>query len=121
MSKTSSTPPEPVEIKEAVRTLMGSMTGGEEDWGTLAVWYGNKIPQYLWTDQGWKRRLSKRGWKWQDFLNLLSRHTQDMIQWANNRMSWEKLVEAIENDLGRSITRLDEKQETSTIDRYSQT
>ena len=119
MSKTSSTPPEPKEIKEAIRSLMGRMTGEEEDWGPLAVWYGNKIPQYLWTSQSWKNKLSKRGWKWQDFLNLLSRHTQDMIRWVNNQISWDRLVEVIEADLGSSITKLDEKQEISTIDKYS--
>ena len=74
---------EPKEIKTAIKTLMNNMANEMWDWQSLAVWYGNKLPQYLWTKQDWRRRLTKKGWRWQSFLSLLSKRTHEIIRWAN--------------------------------------
>ena len=92
-------PPEPVDIKNAMKRLMEEMMGEPWDWQSLAVWYGNKLPQYLWTIQGWKKGLSKIGWSWQSFLSLLSKHTHEMIRWATEEVSWSDLISVIETDL----------------------
>jgi len=102
MSKSPNSLSEPVEIKSAMKTLIGRETGEAEKWQSLVAWYGNRLPQYLWTNLGWKKELSQKGWRWQDFLNLLSRHTSDMVRWATDEMSWIKLVESIETDLDNS-------------------
>jgi hypothetical protein len=121
MSKKQGIPPEPTEIKEAMKALMGRMTGEAQDWQSLVAWYGNKLPQYLWTGQDWRKKLSKKGWKWQSFLSLLSRHTQEIVRWANGDVSWNRLIEIIEADLNSSTAtrELDTRQETITIDEYS--
>jgi hypothetical protein len=95
-------PPEPVEIKNAMKELMEKMTGESWDWQSLAVWAANKLPQYLWTTQGWKRNLSNKGWRWQSFLSLLSKHTHEIIRWATDEISWEDLINVIETDLNSS-------------------
>jgi hypothetical protein len=96
------TPPEPNEIKRAIEALMDGMTNETWDWQSLAVWYGNKLPQYLWTEQNWKSELSKIGWRWQSFLSLLSKHTLSIIHWVTNEISWSDLLAAIIADLRRS-------------------
>ena len=96
-------PPEPTEIKGAMKALIGRTTGEAEKWQSLAAWYGNKLPQYLWTNQGWKGELLKKGWRWQDFLSLLSNHTQEIVRWANGELSWDRLMESVEANLERSM------------------
>jgi hypothetical protein len=102
MNKKASVPPEPTEIKNAMKALIGRITGEAGKWQSLVAWYGNRLPQYLWTSLGWKRELTQGGWRWQDFLSLLSRHTKDIVCWANDEMPWSKLVESIETDLDNS-------------------
>ena len=91
--------PEPFEIKNAMKELMKRMMQETWDWQSLAVWYGNKLPQYLWSKQNWKKELTKKGWRWQSFLSLLSRHTHELIRWASNEISWNELLDIIETDL----------------------
>ena len=121
MSEMLSVPNEPVEIKDAMKSLMGRMTGDAQEWESLVAWYGNKLPQYLWTRQDWKKKLSKRGWRWQSFLSLLSRHTKEIVCWVNDEMSWSRLVESIETDIRSSMLAKESetRQETTTIDEYS--
>ncbi len=102
MSKSRNVPPEPTEIKKAMKALIGRMPGEAEKWLSLVAWYGNRLPQYLWTKQGWKNELSKKGYRWQDFLRLLSNHTQDIICWANDQLPWDKLTESIGANLNSS-------------------
>ena len=102
MSKKANVPPEPTEIRNAMKALIGRTTGETDKWQSLAAWYGNRLPQYLWTNLGWKKELTQKGWRWQDFLSLLSRHTDDMIRWANGEMPWGRFVESIETDLDNS-------------------
>jgi len=56
-------PSEPTEIKKAMKMLMDNMINESWDWQSLAVWYGNRLPQYLWSKCGWKSVLSIRGWR----------------------------------------------------------
>ena len=90
-------PPEPVEIKnfiKGVRKRIEEMEGPQvfDDWmNSTAVWYGNRLPSYLWNM--WRDKLVSLGYSWQSFLKVLRRHTEDLILWAlYDKISWEQLV-----------------------------
>ncbi len=120
MSERERMPPEPTDIKDMMKSLM-KRTGSEGVQGhSLAVWYGNRLPRYLWTNQSWKKALSRRGFRWQDFLSALSEHTQDIIRWANDEIPWSQLVEAIEKEISNSSVakKIEIRQKTATIDEY---
>ncbi|MFQ6075347.1 MAG: hypothetical protein ACE5Z5_04325 [Candidatus Bathyarchaeia archaeon] len=106
-------PPEPKEIQKFILALRSDLgPSGGIDWDSLAVWAGNKIPQYLWNSEIkpqylWKRELKKRGFTWQKFLRLMKYRTDDAILWTYGRISWndfvKKVIESIEGPLGKAI------------------
>lgn len=101
-------PKEPLEIKKQVLELRNRMGPGTEiDYNSLAVWYGNRVPQYLWSV--WKSELTKKGFTWQKFLRLLKYRTDDAFLWVAGRMPWKafvkKVIESIEGPLGEMIRR----------------
>lgn len=96
-------PKEPAEIKKQIlelRVRLGS--NNEIDWNSLAVWYGNSIPQYLWST--WKGELKRKGFTWQKFLKLLKYRTDDAFLWVAGKISWadftKKVLESLEGPLG---------------------
>lgn len=101
-------PKEPTEIKKQILELRDRLGPGNEiDWNSLAVWYGNRIPQYLWNT--WKEELEKKGFTWQKFLKLLKYRTDDAFLWVAGKMPWggfmEKVLESLEGPLGEMIKR----------------
>lgn len=99
-------PEESKEVKKLIKALRSQL--GESNtinWDSLSVWYGNKIPQYLWSF--WRNELTKRGFTWQKFLRLMKYRTEDAILWVYGRISWkeftEKVLESIEGPLGRAL------------------
>jgi hypothetical protein len=75
-------PPEPAEVKKwilEVRKRLGPSEGN--DWDSLAVWYGNRIPKYLWSVR--KSALVREGFTWQRFLRLLKYRTDDALLWGS--------------------------------------
>ena len=85
-------PPEPVILKE------NSNNQNEKKWDidSLALWFGNKLPSYLWKEGGWSKPLKASGYNWQSFLKILSLHKKDMIRWSRNAISWRDLLLKIE-------------------------
>ena len=86
------TPKEPAEVKAwilHVERMTDSSPG--INWDTLNVWYGNKLPKYLW-DQ-WKDILKPAGFSWQSFLKLLSRRTDAVLMWYKGVYTWEQFIE----------------------------
>ena len=85
-------PPEPVLLKE------NSNNQNEKKWDmdSLALWFGNKLPSYLWKEGGWSKPLKASGYNWQSFLKILSLHKKDMIRWSRNAISWRDLLLKIE-------------------------
>jgi len=84
-------PPEPRHIRKhilAVRAQLGPSR--DVDWDSLAAWYGNRVPQYLWTH--WKSHLGDKGLSWQGFLRLMKNHTDDVVLWADGKLSWEDFL-----------------------------
>ncbi len=99
-------PPEPKKIQESILALRSRLSPSSGiDWDSLAVWAGNRIPQYLWAK--WKMKLREEGFTWQRFLKLMKYRTADAILWANGRISWEdfvnKVLESIRGPLGKAL------------------
>jgi len=106
MEKQLKIPKESYEIKNfilAVRSQLDKNT--MINWDSMAVWAGNRIPQYLWS--AWRNELTKRGFTWQKFLRLMKYRTEDAILWAHDRISWmefvEKIIESIDGPLGQAL------------------
>jgi len=104
-------PKEPIEIKKQILELRSRLGSDNEiDWNSLAVWYGNRIPQYLWG--AWKGELGKKGFTWQKFLKLLRYRTDDAFLWVAGKMSWgdfmKEVLESLEGPLGEMVRGLSE-------------
>lgn len=91
-----SKPPEPRILKKQSQT-----SSPEKDWklDSLFIWFGNKLPSYLWKEGGWSTTLKKEGFNWQSFLKILSLHKKDMIQWSRNGITWNELLIKIEETI----------------------
>ncbi|WP_069806406.1 hypothetical protein [Vulcanisaeta thermophila] len=91
-----SIPPEPHDIKERIIKRRGACSG--EGCDRFAVWFGNELASYLWSY--WSRELRRMGITWQGFLELLGRHTQELIDWAiRGSITWDSLVNSLINEL----------------------
>ncbi len=78
--------PEPLEIKDEIKRLMGVMDE------KLAVWYGNKLQSYIYREV--------RGMiDWRSFLELMSRRTEELLKWVRGEVGWEELLSIIQKDL----------------------
>jgi hypothetical protein len=89
-------PPEPVILKKQSNEIV---PGKKWDIDSLSIWFGNKIPSYLWREGGWSTQLKSRGYNWQDFLKILSLHKKEMIKWSRNKLSWKELLSKIEETI----------------------
>jgi len=97
-------PPEPEDIKAFTKEVRGkfkeSWAGDDIDQDSLAVWYLNKIPSYLW--KYWKSELEREGYTWQRFLKVIKLHTNDAVLWAlDDRLSWNTFIENVAATLER--------------------
>jgi hypothetical protein len=74
---------------------------------SLTIWFGNKLPSYLWKEGGWAKPLKAEGYNWQSFLKILSLHKKDMIRWSWNTLSWKdfllKIQETIKDPVFKKI------------------
>ena len=101
-------PKEPTEVKDWIRKIEGMTDkSGRINWDSLNVWYGNKLPQYLWGE--WKDTLKPKGFTWQKFLKLLGHRTDAVLLWYKGSYTWEEFVretiKLIEGPLGQDIVR----------------
>lgn len=82
--------PEPIVLKtQAVEQRYKDPTWDSD---SLRVWYGNKLPSYLWTECGWDSCLKQEGLTWRGFLECMSAWKGDIIRWLRSEFSWEELV-----------------------------
>lgn len=97
-------PPEPKLLKEQFTKQKKNL---ELKIDTLTVWFGNKLPSYLWKDAGWNKPLKEEGYNWQSFLKLLSLHKKDLIRWSWDSLSWKdfllKVQETIKDPVLKKI------------------
>ena len=83
--------PESAALKAQAKRLRDLLSGPGVEWDPLAAWFGNKIPQYLWTH--WKDELKPAGFTWQALLKLLHCRTDGAVLWLDGALSWEGFVE----------------------------
>lgn len=100
-------PPESSELRDEVMRLRDSLSGSGINWDPMAVWFGNKIPKYLWAH--WKAELKPAGFTWQKFLRLLRYRTDGAVLWFHDDLSWEdfskQTIELINSPLGGRIAK----------------
>ncbi|MEM1611279.1 MAG: hypothetical protein QXQ57_06510 [Sulfolobales archaeon] len=94
-------PPEPRDIKEFMREQRKRLGSSPDiDHDSLAVWYLNKFPSYLW--EYWKPSLEAVGYTWQRFVKVLKYATNDIIEWAlYDSIEWDELVKRLARILER--------------------
>lgn len=89
-------PPEPEILKKQFIKQMKEL---ELKFDTLTLWFGNKLPSYIWKDGGWSKPLKAEGYNWQSFLKVLSLHKIDMIKWSKNSLTWKDLLLRIQDTI----------------------
>ncbi|MGC8596357.1 MAG: hypothetical protein ACP5NY_00400 [Thermocladium sp.] len=99
-------PPEPLNIKEAIRQRV-KLCGSNDVCIRMAVWFGNQLPAYLWSN--WRNQLIGRGVSWQGLLSVFRDHVNDVVKWVMDQASWKEFVTSMINDIEnryktRSIT-----------------
>lgn len=89
-------PPEPKILK-----IKSKESKSRRPWDidTLSVWFGNKLPSYLWKDGGWAKPLKAEGYNWQNFLKILSLHKKEMIRWSHDALSWRDFLLKIQETI----------------------
>ena len=99
-----SIPPEPKLFKKQAKEQKQNK---EWDIDSIFLWFGNKLPSYLWKDGGWSKPLKEEGYDWQSFLKVLSLHKKEMISWSWNSISWKdflnKLIETLKDPVFKKI------------------
>lgn len=99
-----SIPPEPTVLKK-----QSQKQKNEKEWDidSLSLWFGNKLPSYIWKEGGWSKNLKEEGYTWQGFLKILSLHKKEMIHWSRDAISWRefltKLQETIKDPVFKKI------------------
>ena len=89
-------PPEPKMIKQQFIKQKRNI-GMKID--NLTVWFGNKLPSYLWREAGWAKPLKSMGYNWQSFLKILALHKKDMIKWSWDTLTWKDFLLRVEDTL----------------------
>ena len=89
-------PPEPRILKDQLSKQKKNI---ELKIDSLTIWFGNKLPSYLWKEGGWSKPLKQEGYSWQSFLKIISLHKKDMIKWSWNTLSWKELLSKLEETI----------------------
>ena len=92
-------PDEPKEIKRKIQMFASEFKDHIKS-ESLAVWMFNLLPKYLW--DSWKLELKAQGLSWKEFLKVLSRHTEEFVDWALRGGEWEKVVKKLINELEKT-------------------
>jgi len=91
-----SIPPEPDIIKKEFNKEKDEI---ETKIDSLTLWFGNRLPSYLWKDSGWSKPLKNEGYNWQSFLKIFSLHKREMIKWSRNTLSWKDFLKIIQETI----------------------
>jgi len=91
-----SIPPEPDMLK---KQLIKHKEGFESKLDSLSLWFGNRLPSYLWKDSGWSKPLKEEGYNWQSFLTIFSLHKKEMIKWSKNTLTWKDFMLTLQDTI----------------------
>lgn len=89
-------PPEPKMLK---KHLMEQKEEIESKLDSLTIWFGNRLPSYLWKDSGWSKPLKTEGYNWQSFLKIISLHKKEMIKWSRDTLSWNDFLLKVQDTI----------------------
>ena len=89
-------PPEPKMLKQQ---FMKQKEGIESKLDSLTLWFGNRLPSYLWKEGEWSKPLKAEGYNWQSFLKIISLHKKEMIKWSKDTLSWRDLLQNIQETI----------------------
>lgn len=107
---------EPVLIKEMVKSLSKLMKTEDIKSKQKGVLIYNKLPQYLWN--AWGEDLRRLNITWQDFLRLLSKNSEVIVDWAvNETITWDELINELRRIIlsyGKELT----ERKSTTLDKY---
>ncbi|GGP21751.1 hypothetical protein GCM10007981_14830 [Thermocladium modestius] len=84
--------PEPMDIKEDISKRI-RLCGDDDVCIKMAVWFGNRLPAYLWSHL--KDQLTGKGVSWQGMLSVFSNHVQNAARWAMGQAAWEDFIDGI--------------------------
>lgn len=93
-------PPEPIILKQQSHE---EKTMKSWDMDSLVLWFGNRLPSYLWNDGGWSKPLKDEGYNWQSFLKILSLHKREMISWARDAISWKEFLLKLQDTMADPV------------------
>jgi len=79
--------------------LIKQKEGIESKLDSLTLWFGNRLPSYLWKEGEWSKPLKNEGYNWQSFLKIISLHKKEMIKWSENTLSWGDLLKNIQETI----------------------
>jgi len=89
-------PPEPTALKKQFQNQKKEI-GLKFD--SLTLWFGNKLPSYLWKEGGWSIALKEQGYNWQGFLKIISLHKKDLIRWSAGSMTWKEFLDQLQDTI----------------------
>jgi hypothetical protein len=95
-----SIPPEPTMLKNQSKKQINRR---EWDIDTIILWFGNRLPSYLWKEGGWSKPLKTEGYNWQSFLKILSLHKKEMIRWSRNSISWKEFLYNLQDTINDPV------------------
>jgi hypothetical protein len=93
-------PPEPTMLKSQSNQ---QKTTRAWDIDSLVMWFGNRLPTYLWNDAGWSKPLKDEGYNWQSFLKILSLHKKDIICWSHDAITWKDFLQKLQDTITNPV------------------
>lgn len=93
-------PPEPTMLKSQSKQQKNTR---EWDIDSLVMWFGNRLPTYLWNDAGWSKPLKDEGYNWQSFLKILSLHKKDIICWSRDAITWRDFLQKLQDTITNPV------------------
>jgi hypothetical protein len=91
-----SIPPEPKILKKQFQEQKREF---EEKIDSLTLWFGNRLPSYLWKDGGWSKNLKQEGYNWQGFLKILALHKKELIRWIGDSITWKEFLMHLQDSI----------------------
>ncbi len=89
-------PPEPDALKKQFEIQKKEFS---LKFDSLALWFGNKLPSYLWKEGGWSNNLKEEGYNWQGFLKVLSLHKKELIRWSAGSITWKEFLTQLQDTI----------------------
>ena len=89
-------PPEPKTLKKQFQDQKKEV-GFKID--SLSLWFGNRLPSYLWKEGGWSKKLKEEGYNWQAFLKVLSLNKKELIRWTGDSITWKEFLKNLQDTI----------------------